>query len=196
LLITTRENIGDIDISLIPPSGFDPVRNVEFPKVLEAGSSFTGVYTVEPPPWNRSYTPGSDTREQKLFVFNVSYTAQIDGQSTHLRESVHLAVPFSISPLMYLFCGFGGIVSGTVIKAFTNQRASRQANREILWAIFGEGITGLVTNLAIGFIVLLVLSRETIPTRGWYDSVALGAAIAFLSDEKLLTKLNPLPNKP
>jgi len=43
--------------------------------------------------------------------------------------------------------------------------------------------------VAIGFVVLLVLSRDEVPSKGWYDTVALGVAAAILSDEQLLAKV-------
>ena len=48
---------------------------------------------------------------------------------------------------------------------------------------------GLLGNVTVGFIVRLVLARERIPTKGWCDSLALGIAVAILSDDQLLTKV-------
>ncbi len=42
---------------------------------------------------------------------------------------------------------------------------------------------------SVGFAVLVILARDTIPIRGWYDSFALGAILGMLGDEDLLGKL-------
>jgi hypothetical protein len=50
----------------------------------------------------------------------------------------------------------------------------------------------LLSVAAIGFVVLLVFAREAIPTKGWYDSLALGVAVAILSDDQLLKRVGSL----
>ena len=55
-----------------------------------------------------------------------------------------------------------------------------------------EIVTSVLTTLATGFLVLLLLSRHELPTGAIHDSLALGIGIGILSDDQLLNRLNSL----
>jgi hypothetical protein len=196
LEIVAQEKIDNLEIILTPPSGFALILEKEnekaVPRTLEPGSSYTAVYTIMPPSWWRVYIPGGDPRERKLFVFNVAYTTTVDGAPRQFRQSVDLTVDFSIPPFLYLICGVLGAIIGNVIKTFTAERTTQPTTRAAFRSVFTDEVGGMLTSIAIAFVVLLVLSRDAIPTKGWYDSLALGAGVAILGDEQLLTKIKQI----
>jgi hypothetical protein len=144
---------------------------------------------VTPPPASlRTHLPGGDTRERKIFIFNVRYTSSVDGLQKVMNQSLSLPLNYSITPVLYLLCGLLGALIGNIIKSFSAQKKDKASSRQALRAVFTEDIGGMCTSLAIAFVVLLVLSRDAIPAKGWYDSLALGAAVGILSDDQLLMK--------
>jgi len=203
--IAAQEGMREIDVSLTPPSGFTvTLETKQVPAELETGSTFTVVYTVTPPGragFFQPYSPGSDTREDKTFVFNVGYSVPgSDGGKRRLHQAVELTVDYSIAPRLYLALGVLGVILGGLIKLLTSATAQGTLVGERTEASPLAPITrvfprqarewvGLLGNVTVGFIVLLVLARERIPTKGWYDSLALGIAVAILSDDQLLTKV-------
>ncbi len=188
LAVTAQESIKDLHISIISPIGFDAkLEGEQVPGVLESGSSYTIVYEVTPPSTQES--AGGDTRERKRFVFNLAYTAQVDGSAHQLRQSLELPVDYSTSPVLYMICGVLGAILGNVIKTFNVQKNVKPTTREAFTSVFREEIAGMLTSIVVAFVVLLMLSRDTIPAKGWYDSLALGVAVAVFSDDQLLTKV-------
>jgi hypothetical protein len=148
------------------------------------------------------YSAGSDTREDKTFVFNVGHSVPgSDGAKRRLHQSVELTVDYSIAPRLYLALGVLGVILGGFIKLLTSATAapggpagnrpegSPPASITRILPLQAREWVGLLSNVTVGFIVLLVLARERIPTKGWYDSLALGIAVAILSDDQLLTKV-------
>ena len=187
LKITAQESIQDLHISLFAPLGFvvrPPAEGI--PAALESGSSYTVVYSITPPSvWESA---GGDTRERKRFVFNLDYTAQVDGARRQQRQSLELPVDYSTSPILYMVCGILGAILGNVIKTFNAHKNVKPSTREAFTSVFRHEIPGMLTSVAVAYVVLLVLSRDAIPAKGWYDSLALGVAVAVLSDDQLLTK--------
>jgi hypothetical protein len=186
LEVSTQEDIEKLDIAWTAPTGFTVERlTKQTPDTLGAGSSFIADFLVTPPgsSWH-PYAPGSDTREQKSFPFNVAYTTEVNGQSKRLQQAAKLTLPYSLGGALYVFTGILGLVLGNVIKTLTGRK------EPISRAVFDLAFwLKLLTSVAIGFVVLLVLARTEIPTKGWYDSMALGVTLAILTDDQLLTKL-------
>ncbi len=195
LHILSQENMKQFEVSFVPPSGFTAEVNGLVPQVFESGSSYTAVYTVTPPTALDLKGQGRDTREKKIFVINVSYLSGSGDQVKEMRESLELPIDYSTSPIVFMVCGVFGLIFGNFVKTFTGQKASGTPGWQAVRVAFTNGLGGLLTSVAIGFIVLLVLSRETVPAKGWYDSLALGVAVALLSDEQLLAKVKVIiPN--
>ncbi len=203
--IAAQEGMRDIDVSLTPPSGFTvTLETKQVPRELETGSPFTVVYTVTPPGravFFQPYSRRSDSREEKTFVFNVGYSVPgSDGGQRRLHQSTELTVDYSIAPRLYLALGVLGVILGGLIKLMTSStaqgalagergQASPPAPIRRIFPQQAREWVGLLGNVTVGFIVLLVLARERIPTKGWYDSLALGIAVAILSDDQLLSKV-------
>ena len=180
-LLTAEELLSEITILPNMPSGFDCKweNEQELPAVLDKGSSFASVWTVIPPAQVTGWLePGGDTREKKVFLFNTTYKIN----EHQVRQAVDLTLDYSISHYLYIICGMLGIILGVLIKTLAKSQELRLG-----WEA--------AVSVAIGFIVLLVLSRDRVPTKGWYDSIALGAAVAFLSDDKLLSKITEVVPK-
>jgi hypothetical protein len=194
LTISAPEKIDALHISLIPPTGFNFIlENKDLPPTLELGSSYTVVYRIDPPKSISLPDAGGDTREQKTFVFNVDYQSS-EGSTPHrIYESTELTLPYSINPLWYITSGILGLIIGNILKMLTKQRGQpAAANAQSIRTLFRNNLVTLLTGIAIGFVVLLILSRDTIPTKGWYDSLAIGVAVAILADEQLLSKVGAM----
>lgn len=180
LRISSPATIEVVQISWTLPNGFDLAwkNAIELPRVFQNGSSFTATFEVTPP-GSKPFTAGSDTREKKIFTFNVDYIE--NGQRK--AEDARFSLDFSLNPLIYLLTGVVGLIFGGVLKTVASSRG------QITAAVDSTHLVQVLTSVAIGFVALLVLARDKIPTKGWYDSFALGVSLAFLSDEQLLTKV-------
>jgi|GEM_PF-5745339 len=198
LKMTAQESMEEITLLPVnPPNGFHLQPQTENPpKSLENGNTFTWVYKVIPPksyacpPWKR--LPGSDTREAKSFIFNLTYIGYAKNQWKRFYQSTELRVGFSINAAFYLLSGLIGVILGNIIKTLSRLKAGNQDSGSKQYQFqLKDMILPLLTSVVIGFVVLLVLSKDTVPTKGYYDSIALGVSIAILSDEQLLSKLKP-----
>jgi hypothetical protein len=200
LKITAAENMSNIDVKWIPPAGFDlklDKENENFPKEMMIGSSYTFAFSGTPPSsLNIGHKPGQDTRERKVFIFNIDYSTRRDGVPEARQQTVELNTSFSVNASIYLFWGVFGLLLGAAIKHFTRYGPDNPHNQmtqqKIAGRSLGSSVIDLMSVTAIGFVVLLVLARESIPTKGWYDSLALGVAVAILSDDQLLTRVKSL----
>jgi hypothetical protein len=105
---------------------------------------------------------------------------------------VDLPVDYAIPGSIYIVLGVVGLILGNIIKTFTALKSNNQSSTNAFKSVFTDQIGGMLTSIAIGFVALLIFSRETIPTKGWYDTLALGAAIAVLSDEQLLSRVKAI----
>jgi len=201
LEIATDEAIEKLEIVWTAPTGFS-VEHVNKNAPDPLVGSFISDLLVTPPGFSWSpNAPGSDTREQKTLTFDVAYTAMLNGRATRIHRATKVSFPYSLGPGPYLLTGMLGLLLGNIIKTLTTHKrdfaemlnAQSSSTFGVLQAIgdlvFRREVVGLMTSLAIGFIVLLVLARDEIPTRGWYDSLALGVSLAILADDQLLTKL-------
>ena len=191
--VTTQEDIEKLDFAWTEPTGFKVERVAkQVPDALGGGASLIVDLLVTPPGFSwYPYTPGSDTREQKVFVFNISYTIQVNGQPKRLQQATKLTVPYPLGGWLYVFTGILGLILGNVVKTLTAHKKELVPPtwQKVSDLVLKQELFGLLTSVAIGFVVLLVLARTEIPTKGWYDSIALGVTLAILADDQLLTKL-------
>lgn len=207
LQIMTQEDIQNINLEWVPPTGFGlklDKENENYPKEMRTGSSYTVAFSgTSPPVWNIGHSPGADTREQKTFVFNVRYSTQRDGTSEAHQQTVKVNTAFSIDDFSYLGWAIFGLILGGVIKQLARYGVERQQEGQPAQQKSGAAVLpsvrrsliDLLSIAAIGFVVLLVLARDAIPTKGWYDSLALGVAVAILSDDQLLARVRSLVPK-
>jgi len=166
----------------------------EIPDPLEAGSSFVFSYRVRAPGYleiGHGQGRGISTRDPKNFIFNLSYRLGPNGPTRH--HAVDLTLRYTTSIYLYLVWGIVGLLLAHVIKSLAKHRGEAApafpSLSNIIDYVFVRNLVGLATTLAIGFAVLVILARDTIPIRGWYDSFALGAILGMLGDEDLLGKL-------
>jgi hypothetical protein len=198
LTIATQEDVSQLRVSWSPPTAFAIEQiNKPIPDALPGGSSFIADFLVQPPGSWHVNDPGGDTREEKKLVFNVAYVTQVSGQARSGYQPVTLTFRYSLNPVLYVINGMLGLLFGSVIKTVTAHKqmlATQQASTArgdgglVLKLLRGE-LTTMLTGVAIGFVVLLVLARTEIPAKGWADSFALGVTLAILTDDQLLTKL-------
>ena len=67
------------------------------------------------------------------------------------------------------------------------------AIRQVLVAFLSRReVTSALTSLAAGFLALLLLSRNELPTGEIHDTLALGIGLGFLSDDQLLNRIKGL----
>lgn len=209
--ISTIEQISDIRIVPIVPEGFN-INPIASPGVeviqddnqkkaeiiidrLNAGSALTASFKVD--------TPGyfdSPRKRNGEFVINVFYTSQKDKLPIKESQTISLSIRYTTSIGFYLLAGLLGIIIGHIVKIGTQNRkkitATAQAEEKItkkllvVWrTIFVSHMPALLTVLAVGFGVLLVLAKDVIPVRGWPEAIGLGIGFAILTDEQLLMKL-------
>jgi len=134
---------------------------------------------------------GISTRDPKSFIFSLSYRLGPNGPTRH--QVVELTLRYTTSIYLYLVWGIVGLQLAHIIKSLAKYRGepapASPSLKGIVDYVFARNLVGLATTLAIGFAVLVILARDAIPTRGWYDSFALGVILGMLGDEDLLGKL-------
>lgn len=218
LKIFANERLTDICIIPIQPEGFivypipQPIvkikkqtegvqaeRKYVYIDKLESGSHITIAFKVIAPGIIDKPFKGISTREPKSFDFNVSYRYLADGNEITGIQTISTSVRYTTSMYVYLLCGWIGILLGHIVKVTTEGREelkNRVKDKSIkrqtiifLHYVFVSNAVSLLTLFVIGFTVLLVLAIDQMPTKGWYDSIALGTGLAILGDDKLLSKL-------
>jgi hypothetical protein len=201
LTITPPEAVADLAIEVAGPPCFKiaPPKN-PIPSSLGSGSSYTAVYVIKPP---RS---GHATTEHYTIVFNARYRhATPSSAEPQMSQSVEVQFTGTFSRPKFYFWAIAGLLFGWFIKALssfsgaelssTATPAEAKRGVRILLAFLsrpflsGPGITGGLTSLAMGFVALLLLSRQELPTGAIHDSLALGISIGFLADDQLLNRL-------
>jgi hypothetical protein len=200
--VSTDEDIENLEVTCpVVPSGFTvELLNKKVPSPLSG--AFVADFLVSPPGFSWwSNAAGSDTREQKILAFDIAYDARQNGTIKRIHRSTRVTFPYALGPVLYMLTGILGVILGNVIKTLTSHKkdlvdqlgssdATGSPLLRTIWNIaFRREVVGLMTSVAIGFVVLLVLARGEIPTKGWYDSLALGVSLAILADDQLLTKV-------
>lgn len=194
--------IYDLTAEPLLPLGFvfEQGTDPEIPAIINPGSERVFQYVVKAPgqmdKWEIPAEEGRpergySTREPKLFVLNLSYSDEAGGPR---REHVlKLTQRLTTSVYFYLLWGLAGLFIAHIIKTLAKEKSSAngipRTPKGLVSSLFAANIVSLLTTLFIGFAVLVILSREVIPTKGWYDSFALGIVLGMLGDENLLGKL-------
>jgi hypothetical protein len=193
---TAQEPLHHLQVEVVLPLGFTlKAPPSPIPDIIEAGSSLVLPVTVQAPAQLSEVsdlsTRGVSTRDPKIFLFNLSYTRGADGSKQY--RSTKFTLRYTTSMSLYLLSGTIGLLFAHIIKSLAKGRRDLEQQGaslgQILRYIFSKQLIGLVTILVIGFAVLVVLARETIPIQGWYDALALGVTLGMLGDEELLGKL-------
>ena len=190
--------IHNLNIEEQPPIGFtfDKKKLIpEIPKTISPGSQFLFTYIVTAP----EHLPAIfkqdkktiSTREPKHFIFNISYN---QGQGKELkRRAIKYELRYTTSIYYYIFWSIIGLLLAHIIKSLAKKKSEQQSEgtgfKLIVGYIFSKNLVALMTTLFIGFAVIIVLARDMVPTRGWYDTIALGIVLGMLGDENLLAKL-------
>src|SRR5262245_6127129 len=77
--LSASDDITNLHVTLSLPTGFKLIQHSDVPTSLTAGDSVTADLTIEPPGFSwRPYAPGSDTREEKRIIVNVSYDSLVN----------------------------------------------------------------------------------------------------------------------
>ena len=182
----------------------DQIRNTRYVYInkLEPGSCITVVFKVSTPPLIEKPFKGISTRELKFFDFNISYKHLVNGNEISCIQTISTAVRYTTSIYLYLIFGCIGIFLGHAIKVITDRHDELKSYLKnkpttkikdkitgLLQYIFITNVVSLLTLFLIGLSALLVLSKDQVPTKGWYDSLALGIGLAIVGDHNLLLKL-------
>jgi hypothetical protein len=183
--LTASDDVTDLRITPSLPTGFKVIDTGEVPGSLTSGSSATVDLTIMPPGFSLAPTAGSDTREDKILIVNVSYVSQVNGQPKPGRQTAEQKLSFSIAGWQFFLIGVFSVAIGSVVKISLSHRTS--SIRKFSGALNTQWLS-LATSILLGFAVLLLLSASEIPAKGWYDTAALGFGLAFLTDEQLLKK--------
>jgi hypothetical protein len=189
LSIAAQEELTAVEISPLAPTGFTLKPENPPPATLSSGSTFTAVYTAQPPNEQLGTGAAADTREEKLFVFNLTWQARNNNQSVTGWQSITAATVLVIAPWAYVCCGMLGVLLGAIIKATTDFAARKKSHPLTIRDYVQDSLSPVLASIAIGFVVLLALAQQTIPAKGWSDCIALGVAIAVFSDQDLLAKV-------
>lgn len=204
--IAPSEDIRKINIDVIVPLSFkhgEPFPAI--PEVLAAGSSFETSYTIEPP------TGGESKQITHEIVFDVTYSSLHQSDAPPLHQVLVLPFDLAQDRTHYLLYSLLGVLVGAFIKilgkrsATSNGAASKlqdipteagvpRTEQSVGWLtsvqrFLAQETVGILSILLVGFVVLLALSKDQLPAKAFYDSIALGAAIGILSDDQLLTRV-------
>lgn len=200
LTITPPEAIKDLEVEPVGPNGFQITQTLSLPKkptpsVLGPGGSYTAVYEITPPRKVHA------TTERYSIIFNVSYRHSSASENEPLMWQ-SLAIPFTVtfSREAFYFWGITGLFVGWFIKALgtfsavvlsptTTPPQEIRGLRVLLAFLSRREITSVLTSLAMGFLALLLLSRNQLPTGAIHDTLALGIGLGFLSDDQLLNRI-------
>jgi hypothetical protein len=203
--IAPPETLADFKIEVIYPPGFQgKPASTAIPTSLAAGSTYTLEYDVTPP------SSGHATTETYTIVFNVGYRHAVRGErdnrearSASLEPEMwqSLDVPFTatFSREKFYVWTILGLFFGWLIKFFSSYKFSSsakslaaanpaQTNPKWYWWLMDRPVSRALTSLTMGFLALLLLSRHELPTGAVHDSLALGIALGFLSDDQLLIR--------
>jgi len=172
------------------------IQNIQTNKIsivkipfLNPGSSITIVYNVKAPPRIKFFT-GVSTREPKVFTFNILYNQ--NNKIYSLTKNTKIKYTTWIGT--YLICGMLGVFIGYFIKISATYLGKKKEDekksgfKSFVFFIFKEHLISLGTILAMGFAGLLILAKESLPARGWYDSIIIGLTIALVGDDQLFKR--------
>jgi len=204
--ITPSEDIRNIKIDVIVPLNFkhsEPFPAI--PEVLAAGSSFETSYTIEPP------TGGESKQITHEIVFDVTYSSLRQSDAPPLHQSLVLPFDLAQDRAHYVLYSLLGVLVGAFIKILGRRNVTsdngasklqdlpteasvQRTEQSVGWwtlvqRFLAQETVGILSVLLVGFVVLLALSKDQLPAKASYDSIALGAAIGILSDDQLLTRL-------
>jgi hypothetical protein len=201
LTFTPSEAMRLDSVNVIPPIGFTYVdANPPLPPTLAAGSSFKTVYVITVP--KDRFTESKQITHE--IVFDITYREGTDPGAQTMRQS--LSLPFEVvqSRTEYILWSLSGVLIGAVVKLIgsprsdastgsPSARADAQAPAQVperrFLRVTRHRWMSVLTTLLVGFVVIMGLSKDKLPTKAYYDSIALGAAIGVLSDDKLLSRL-------
>jgi hypothetical protein len=197
LTVTPPENIDALVVECVVPTGFTvmpPAKPV--PSNLRVGSSYTTFYEITPP------SRGHSTTETYGVLFNIKYKhADPAAGDQYMFQSVSLPFSMVFNRTHFYFWGILGLTAGWFIKSISSvsgvvlgmqpsAKESRLGIRVAIAFLARREVTQALTSLALGFVALLVLSRQNLPTGAAHDTLALGLALGFLSDDQLLSRLS------
>jgi hypothetical protein len=213
--IVTMEPISNVVIVPIVPEGFEveplTFHGVEMIQVdgkdktvikipsLDERSAITIPVKIK--------TPGyldSPRKRSGEFAFNVFFTGQKDSARVGGSLTSSISIRYTTSIGFYILAGLLGIILGHIVKIGNQNRKviteAMQAETSIIRKlriiavyIFVSNMPALLTLLAVGFGVLLVLAKESVPVIGWPQATGLGVGLAILADEQLLMKIQSKP---
>ena len=190
--------IHNLKIDEQPPIGFTLEKNEPVPEISEIitpGShlliTYIGTAPGHLPAILKQDKRGISTREPKQFIFNISYG---EGRNNEIkRRAIKYELRYTTSIYYYIFWGLVGLFLAHIIKSLAKKRTDQHYEgtgfKFIIEYIFSKNLVAMMTTLLIGFAVIIVLARDMVPTRGWYDTIALGIVLGMLGDENLLGKL-------
>lgn len=142
--------------------------------------------------------PHGSTRDTLKFVFNAEY--HIAGDSLWRVWSDVVEVRYAMSSTMFLSAGMIGVFVGYLVKTFTARKPevdeARSAGQtwygrfgRLLAYLFGTSIDKFLTSLILGFAALLAVAKSGIPIGGAVAAAAMGASLAVLADDALISKV-------
>jgi len=177
----------DVQVHMKPPHDFDVAKKTDPPVALPSGSTWTGAWLIRPPVAANLHTSHTETR---IFVFEFSYVNP-SAPDKRVYRSTTLDLDLSQSRLYFDIYAWLGLVIGGLIKMLGKYREISLAPKDTSvkpWSL--TLVVPFVTTLVVGFIVVLVLSKDKLPTRSYYDTIALSVTVALISDDQLLLRVS------
>ncbi len=190
--------------------GLRPIKNGELEETnairiadIPAAGSVTVAFRACPPdmfgrPMGHKKQSYYSTREAKIFGFNVTGTQISDGESQGIKVTKSVSLRYTTSLGYYLLAGMAGVLLGYLVKIATQYKEEiSQATKDkagvdklkvFLSEVFVVRSAYVLTLGVMGFGVLLVLAKESLPVSSWHQAIALGMGIGVFSDEQLISK--------
>ena len=197
LTVTPPENIKSLVVECVVPTGFTVGRPATpVPSDLPVGSSYATSYDITPP------SRGHSTTEVYRILFNIKYKhADHAAGDQYMFQSVDLPFSMVFNRRHFYFWGILGLSAGWFIKSISSfsgvvlgrrpsVKEARLGIRVAIAFLARREVAQVLTSLALGFVALLVLSRQDLPTGAAHDTLALGIALGFVSDDQLLSRLS------
>ncbi len=196
LQLSPSEKIKNLKIDIEPPHDFKVVKYAHPPADFSAGDTYIAAYVISPPVAEFN---GTSKSENRILTFNVSYENESGNQQITYR-SASLDLDFTQSRSFYNMYACIGLLIGGTVKALAKYRelalAAEKAGKTLaLNGLKLPLVLPVITTLVVGGIVMMVLSREKLPTKSYYDTITLGAAVALIADDQLLLRISSIVPK-
>lgn len=183
LLISTDTLLTDVEVTVIPPRGFEVVDTIPHavPARLVPGTHVY-IFRTRYPLGTSPFVRGQTTGREVTFLANVHYVRSGEPRSELAAANVF----YTTSLVVYLLSAFIGLMLGFFAKERlassgdgSNPDPQRSESRRSQY----------VTIMLLGLLVLLYLAKGGLPATGWLDAFGLGVILGFAGDGALVERI-------